>query len=121
MNRTDVLIHAQTWVFQHPNFYKDGRSELDNIKRKVPNGHSRVITQDSSSDFAASLQHIRLQVDRLSQQQADQIADIRRLEDERDRVIDTMASMHDTLAQRDGLVRDMMQYWGRAEDGEETQ
>ena len=58
---------------------------------------------------------MRLQIDRLTQQQVDQIADIQRLEDERDRVIDGMASMHDSLAQRDGMVMNMMQYCAHAE------
>lgn len=127
---------TQSWTFRHPDFHAERRDALENIKRKVPTqrkslpsttptnpsstsgpSSAHLRNQSSSSPSPSSSAQLQAQVDRLTRSQEELTSHIRNLERNYQDVLVEMVNFQRTMAQQDGLMQHLIQYFLQVENG----
>ncbi|KAI5997700.1 HSF-type DNA-binding-domain-containing protein [Pisolithus orientalis] len=122
-NTDDTQFGEHSWTFRHPDFHADRREALENIKRKVP--AARKPAQLGSGIGPSTLGRLQQQVAALQSQNDSLRTQLCRSEDRvrglercyKD-VLGEMVHFQRNLAQQDGLMQSLVQYFLRAEGGE---
>lgn len=102
-------------MFRHPDFHANQRGALENIKRKVPAARK---TRESPPLSARPLRPpspssatLYAEVERLTQAQDELSAHIRNLERNYHDVLVEMVGFQRNMAQQDGLMQSLIQYF----------
>ena len=116
-------------MFRHPDFHTNGREALENIKRKVPAqrkaantggrsgaGGSPGVSPADGTDNAA-IQAMQAQIERLTQAHDEMAQHIRHLESNYQSVLGEMVNFQRNMAQQDGLMQNLIQYFLQLENG----
>ncbi|TCD62061.1 kinase-regulated stress-responsive transcription factor skn7 [Steccherinum ochraceum] len=90
-NTDDNQFGEHSWTFRHPDFHAERREALENIKRK--------------------------QIDRMARTQEEMAAHIRNLEGNYQNVLNEMVNFQRNMAQQDGLMQNLIQYFLQIENG----
>ena len=110
----------QSWTFRHPDFRADRRDALENIKRKVPAARKSTGGRGQSpspSSGVATVDALQSQIDRMSRDQDEMAAHIRNLENNYQNVLGEMVNFQRNMAQQDGLMQNLIQYFLQLENG----
>ncbi|PIL28202.1 transcription factor [Ganoderma sinense ZZ0214-1] len=118
-NTDDNQFGEHSWTFRHPDFHADRRDALENIKRKVPaqrksTGRSANSPSPSSS---ATVEALQAQLDRMARDQEEMAQHIRSLETNYQNVLSEMVNFQRNMAQQDGLMQNLIQYFLQLENG----
>ncbi|KAH8117110.1 HSF-type DNA-binding-domain-containing protein [Phellopilus nigrolimitatus] len=125
-NSDDSQFGEHSWTFRHPDFQIDRRDALENIKRKVPAqrksavssrgqaGSPGVSPSDGVDNPAA--QALQAQIDRLTQAHDEMTQHIRHLESNYQSVLGEMVNFQRNMAQQDGLMQNLIQYFLQLEN-----
>jgi osomolarity two-component system, response regulator SKN7 len=136
-NNEENTFGDHSWTFRHPDFQADRRDALENIKRKVPSqrkpASSKAPTNSNPTTGAAAhtgspvsppppsdsniIQSLQSQIDRLTRAQDDMAAHIRSLESNYQSVLSEMVNFQRNMAQQDGLMQNLIQYFLQLENG----
>ncbi|KAH9952032.1 HSF-type DNA-binding-domain-containing protein [Amylocystis lapponica] len=120
-NTDDNQFGEHSWTFRHPDFHADRRDALENIKRKVPaarkSGGARGGQSPSPSTGVATVEALQAQIDRMSRDQDEMLAHIRNLESNYQNVLGEMVNFQRNMAQQDGLMQNLIQYFLQLENG----
>ncbi|KAI0784340.1 HSF-type DNA-binding-domain-containing protein [Abortiporus biennis] len=131
-NTDDNQFGEHSWTFRHPDFRADNREALENIKRKVPAGrkstggaatastsNTRGGSGGSPSPAApnASVDALQNQLERMNKMQEEMSAHIRNLESNYQNVLTEMVNFQRNMAQQDGLMQNLIQYFLQLENG----
>ncbi|KAJ6566931.1 hypothetical protein B0H19DRAFT_1138898 [Mycena capillaripes] len=118
----EKVYHAQTSAFRHPDFRRDGRNALENIKRKSQRKSSAATVLDPLPAVNGS-QEVEIQNNKIIQLESQLTAldaahrnvltGLRTLEHSNHEVILEMIGFQRNLAQQDGLLRALLQYLWR--------
>lgn len=113
---------SQSWTFRHPDFHADRRDALENIKRKVPaarksTSSSHVRNGNSPSPSSSTMDALQNQIDRMTRAQDEMTAHIRNLEVNYQNVLNEMVNFQRNMAQQDGLMQNLIQYFLQLENG----
>jgi osomolarity two-component system response regulator SKN7 len=137
---TNLTTSSQSWTFRHPDFHADRRDALENIKRKVPAQRKTVleagalaaVAQQSSSNpsdesypagsgdvggRSPSPTRAHLTTE-MKDGEEDLRERIRILERNYKDVLVEMLGFQRGMAQQDGLMQNLIAYFGGSEDGE---
>ena len=120
-------MFSQSWTFKHPDFQIDRRDALENIKRKVPaqrksainsrgQGNSPAVSPSDGVDNAV-VQSLQAQIERLTQAHDEMAQHIRHLENNYQSVLGEMVNFQRNMAQQDGLMQNLIQYFLQLENG----
>ncbi|KAI5122201.1 hypothetical protein M0805_002690 [Coniferiporia weirii] len=125
-NSDDSQFGEHSWTFKHPDFQIDRRDALENIKRKVPaQRKSGVNLRGSAGSPGASpadgvdnvvVQSLQAQVEQLSQAHDEMAQHIRHLESNYQSVLGEMVNFQRNMAQQDGLMQNLIQYFLQLEN-----
>ena len=125
----------KSWTFRHPDFQIDRVDALENIKRKVPaqrkavnnstplrpSAHSSNSPGVNPASFDVSdspqVQALQSQVDRLTTAHDEMAQHIRHLENDYQSVLGEMVNFQRNMAQQDGLMQNLIQYFLQLENG----
>ncbi|KAJ7753068.1 HSF-type DNA-binding-domain-containing protein [Mycena maculata] len=120
----DDQIGEKSWTFWHPDFHANCRDTLENIKRKVPGQRKSApshLPLTSSSSLAATSDSVTLEAQLMSLGAAhtEAIFHVQTLERKYQEVLLEMVTFQRSLAQQDGLMQNLIQYflrenWNRA-------
>ncbi|KAJ7278749.1 hypothetical protein C8J57DRAFT_1502605 [Mycena rebaudengoi] len=115
-------LEEKTWAFRHPDFRRDGRDALENIKRKSQHKSSAATALDplaaASSSQQAEIQKNKIvqlesQLTGLGAEHRNVLTSLRTLERSNHELILEMIGFQRNLAQQDGLLRALLQYLWR--------
>lgn len=118
-------MRIQSWTFRHPDFHADRRDALENIKRKVPAqrkstgggaGGARGVNSPSPSG-QTSLETLQATMSRMQRDSDEMAAHIRNLESNYQNVLQEMVNFQRNMAQQDGLMQNLIQYFLQLENG----
>ncbi|EPQ57751.1 hypothetical protein GLOTRDRAFT_119791 [Gloeophyllum trabeum ATCC 11539] len=131
-NTDDNQFGEQSWTFRHPDFHASRPESLENIKRKVPAQRKSTNSTGRLSDHNVSpapnsagcgapecgraMESLQLQIDRLVRQQDEMVAHVRNLEGNYQNVLGEMVNFQRTMAQQDGLMQNLIQYFLQLEN-----
>ncbi|KZT23920.1 hypothetical protein NEOLEDRAFT_1068377 [Neolentinus lepideus HHB14362 ss-1] len=131
-NTDDNQFGEHSWTFRHPDFHAARPESLENIKRKVPaqrkstassSGGGRLSDHNvspappcGSLDCGRAMEGLQLQIDRLLRQQDEMVAHVRTLEGNYQNVLGEMVNFQRTMAQQDGLMQNLIQYFLQLEN-----
>ena len=123
--KTQTNHPSQSWTFRHPDFHADRRDALENIKRKVPAARKSTGGPGSGGRGAnsptppsgASVEQLHAQIERMARDQEDMAAHIRSLETNYQNVLSEMVNFQRNMAQQDGLMQNLIQYFLQLENG----
>ncbi|KAJ7924754.1 hypothetical protein B0H13DRAFT_1601453 [Mycena leptocephala] len=99
-------LDDKTWAFRHPDFRRDGRNALENIKRKSRCKCSAATALDPLA--ASSSQLVEIQNNKINV-----LTDLRTLDRSNHEIIREMIGFQRQLTQQDGLFRALLQYLWR--------
>ncbi|KAK7694095.1 hypothetical protein QCA50_003671 [Cerrena zonata] len=128
-NTDDNQYGEHSWTFKHPDFHADRRDALENIKRKVPAARkstggpsaaaaaARGANSPSPSASNANVEAIQAQMDRMQRTQDEMAVHIRNLESNYQNVLSEMVNFQRNMAQQDGLMQNLIQYFLQLENG----
>ncbi|KAL1939159.1 hypothetical protein VTO73DRAFT_10200 [Trametes versicolor] len=118
-NTDDNQFGEHSWTFRHPDFHADRRDALENIKRKVPAARKSTGRGANSPSPAsnASVDALQSQLERMSRDQEEMAAHIRSLETNYQNVLSEMVNFQRNMAQQDGLMQNLIQYFLQLENG----
>ncbi|KAF8582339.1 hypothetical protein K439DRAFT_1618399 [Ramaria rubella] len=136
-NNEENTFGDHSWTFRHPDFQADRREALENIKRKVPSQRKSANTKASvapsnstgpptltaSPSSPASppdsniIQSMQSQIDRLSRTVEEMSTHFRSLEHNYQSVLGEMVNFQRNMAQQDGLMQNLIQYFLQLENG----
>ncbi|KAK0444188.1 HSF-type DNA-binding-domain-containing protein [Desarmillaria tabescens] len=126
-NTDDNQFGEHSWTFRHPDFHADRRDALENIKRKVPTSRkslpapqptsSRPLPSSLASPSASQTDYLQAQIERLTQAQEEMSAHVRNLERNYHDVLVEMVGFQRNMAQQDGLMQNLIQYFLQVENG----
>ncbi|KAK0495623.1 HSF-type DNA-binding-domain-containing protein [Armillaria luteobubalina] len=126
-NTDDNQFGEHSWTFRHPDFHADRRDALENIKRKVPTSRkslpapqptsSRPLPPSLASPSASQTDYLQAQIERLTQAQEEMSAHVRNLERNYHDVLVEMVGFQRNMAQQDGLMQNLIQYFLQVENG----
>ncbi|KIJ44352.1 hypothetical protein M422DRAFT_252354 [Sphaerobolus stellatus SS14] len=132
-NNEENTYGDHSWTFRHPDFQADRRDALENIKRKVPaqrkgsaaKGASNIPASPASApspgDSSGPAQALQSQIDRLTRTVDDMSQHIRSLERNYQNVLTEMVNFQRNMAQQDGLMQNLIQYFLQIENGKTQQ
>ena len=114
-----MFVFLQSWTFRHPDFHADRRDALENIKRKVPAARKSTGrgANSPSPSSGATVEALQAQIDRMSRDQEEMAAHIRSLETNYQNVLTEMVNFQRNMAQQDGLMQNLIQYFLQLENG----
>ena len=113
----------QSWTFRHPDFHADRRDALENIKRKVPAARKSATSSSlpnrssPSPPSSSTVDALQAQLERMARQQDEMTAHIRNLENNYQNVLNEMVNFQRNMAQQDGLMQNLIQYFLQLENG----
>ncbi|KAF9242053.1 hypothetical protein BU15DRAFT_44406 [Melanogaster broomeanus] len=117
-NTDDTQFGEHSWTFRHPDFHADRRDALEHIKRKVPAARKSLPSnntvsalQQQTAALQAQNEALRIQVGRSDER-------IRGLEKSYKDVLAEMVNFQRNMAQQDGLMQALIQYFLGVEGGE---
>lgn len=122
-------MYSQSWTFRHPDFQAGSREALENIKRKVPaqrkstantrgtHGGSPGASPSESSESAQVIQNLQTAIERLTQTSEETNARLQLLERKYQNVLNEMLTFQQSMAQQDGLMQNLIQYFLQLENG----
>ncbi|KAJ7671004.1 HSF-type DNA-binding-domain-containing protein [Mycena rosella] len=123
-NSDDNQFGEHSWTFRHPDFHADRRDTLENIKRKVPAQRKNTssaaapipppLTIDS---LQAQLSSLQSQLTSLGAAHDDVLSHVRNLERSYQEVLVEMVGFQRGMAQQDGLMQNLIQYFLRENNG----
>ena len=136
-NNEENTFGDHSWTFRHPDFQADRRDALENIKRKVPSQRKPTSSKPSVNVHPGAsatthtgspvsppppsdsniIQSLQSQIDRLTRSQDDMAAHIRSLESNYQSVLSEMVNFQRNMAQQDGLMQNLIQYFLQIENG----
>ncbi|CAL1705834.1 unnamed protein product [Somion occarium] len=123
-NTDDNQYGEHSWTFKHPDFRADRRDALENIKRKVPAARkstgsvaARGANSPTPSAPSASVDAIQAQMDRMQRTQDEMATHISNLERNYQNVLNEMVNFQRNMAQQDGLMQNLIQYFLQLENG----
>ncbi|KAI0326001.1 hypothetical protein GY45DRAFT_1259832 [Cubamyces sp. BRFM 1775] len=118
-NTDDNQFGEHSWTFRHPDFHADRRDALENIKRKVPAARKSTGRGANSPSPASSatVEALQAQIDRMARDQEEMAAHIRSLETNYQNVLSEMVNFQRNMAQQDGLMQNLIQYFLQLENG----
>ncbi|KZT02387.1 uncharacterized protein LAESUDRAFT_415034 [Laetiporus sulphureus 93-53] len=117
-NSDDNQFGEHSWTFRHPDFHVDRRDALENIKRKVPAARkSNARNPSSPSPPNATVEALQAQLERLTRDQEELVAHVRNLETNYQNVLGEMVNFQRNMAQQDGLMQNLIQYFLQLENG----
>ncbi|KAH8099669.1 HSF-type DNA-binding-domain-containing protein [Cristinia sonorae] len=130
-NTDDNQFGEHSWTFRHPDFHADRRDALENIKRKVPAARKSTGGAAAAAAAAASranesptpgvpnatIELMQQQMDRMARTQEEMAAHIRNLEGNYQNVLSEMVNFQRNMAQQDGLMQNLIQYFLQIENG----
>ncbi|CDO70320.1 hypothetical protein BN946_scf184843.g9 [Trametes cinnabarina] len=118
-NTDDNQFGEHSWTFRHPDFHADRRDALENIKRKVPAARKSTGRSANSPSPAsnASVEALQAQIERMQRDQEEMAAHIRSLETNYQNVLSEMVNFQRNMAQQDGLMQNLIQYFLQLENG----
>ncbi|KAI0672636.1 HSF-type DNA-binding-domain-containing protein [Trametes maxima] len=118
-NTDDNQFGEHSWTFRHPDFHADRRDALENIKRKVPAARKSTGRGANSPSPAsnATVEALQSQIDRMARDQEEMAAHIRSLETNYQNVLSEMVNFQRNMAQQDGLMQNLIQYFLQLENG----
>lgn len=108
---------SQSWTFRHPDFHVDRRDALENIKRKVPAARKSAAHTSSPSPPSASVDALQARLEQMSRDQEELVAHVRNLESNYQSVLNEMVNFQRNMAQQDGLMQNLIQYFLQLENG----
>lgn len=116
-NTDDNPFGEHSWTFRHPEFRADGKDSLEHIKRKVP--AVRKNRRDDSPTYihAATIDALQAEVNRMERVQEEMAVHIRNLENNYQNVLSEMINFQRNMAQQDGLMQNLIQYFLQPENG----
>ncbi|KAJ3490929.1 hypothetical protein NLI96_g1094 [Meripilus lineatus] len=117
-NTDDNPFGEHSWTFRHPDFHADRKDSLENIKRKVPAVRKSSRRGDSPPYHSATVEALQIEVNRMERAQEDMAAHIRNLENNYQNVLNEMVNFQRNMAQQDGLMQNLIQYFLQPENGE---
>lgn len=110
----------QSWTFRHPDFHADRRDALENIKRKVPaqrkSTGGRGVNSPSPTG-STSIETLQATIERMQRDSDEMAAHIRNLENNYQNVLQEMVNFQRNMAQQDGLMQNLIQYFLQLENG----
>jgi osomolarity two-component system response regulator SKN7 len=147
INRRSNICGQQSWTFRHPDFHAERRDSLENIKRKVPTQRKPIPAGSSTnpnptttttsttagpttsaspnapnaapaSSSSPNTTDLQSQIDQLTRTQEDLTTHIRNLERNYQDVLVEMVNFQRNMAQQDGLMQNLIQYFLQVENGE---
>lgn len=112
-------------MFRHPDFHADQRAALENIKRKVPAARKTHTTPPplSSRPLGSPLttpSTLLTEIERLNQTQDELSAHVRNLERNYHDVLVEMVGFQRNMAQQDGLMQGLIQYFLQLENSRDS-
>ncbi|KAJ7822678.1 HSF-type DNA-binding-domain-containing protein [Mycena leptocephala] len=145
-NTDDNQFGEHSWTFRHPDFHADRRDALENIKRKVPAQRKTTgggpaplpITPSSSyppptaypqssasgsfsssklDSMQAQIASLQSQLTSLGAAHEDVLSHVRNLERSYQEVLVEMVGFQRGMAQQDGLMQNLIQYFLRENNG----
>ncbi|RPD56428.1 hypothetical protein L227DRAFT_508493 [Lentinus tigrinus ALCF2SS1-6] len=118
-NTDDNQFGEHSWTFRHPDFHADRRDALENIKRKVPAARKSTGrgANSPSPSSSATVDALQAQLDRMVRDQEEMAAHIRSLETNYQNVLSEMVNFQRNMAQQDGLMQNLIQYFLQLENG----
>ncbi|PCH37649.1 hypothetical protein WOLCODRAFT_130410 [Wolfiporia cocos MD-104 SS10] len=117
-NSDDNQFGEHSWTFRHPDFHVDRRDALENIKRKVPAARKSTGRNPASpSPPSATVEALQATVERLVRDQEELVAHVRNLESNYQNVLSEMVNFQRNMAQQDGLMQNLIQYFLQLENG----
>ncbi|EJF66352.1 hypothetical protein DICSQDRAFT_49867 [Dichomitus squalens LYAD-421 SS1] len=118
-NTDDNQFGEHSWTFRHPDFHADRRDALENIKRKVPAARKSTGrgANSPSPSASATVEALQAQIDRMSRDQEEMAQHIRSLETNYQNVLSEMVNFQRNMAQQDGLMQNLIQYFLQLENG----
>ncbi|KAF7796979.1 hypothetical protein EIP86_008168 [Pleurotus ostreatoroseus] len=116
-NTDDNQFGEHSWTFRHPDFHADRRDALENIKRKVPAARKNARAGNSPSPQTSTVEALQSQLERMARQQDEMTAHIRNLENNYQNVLNEMVNFQRNMAQQDGLMQNLIQYFLQLENG----
>ncbi|KAJ7491143.1 HSF-type DNA-binding-domain-containing protein [Mycena latifolia] len=125
-NSDDNQFGEHSWTFRHPDFHADRRDALENIKRKVPAQRKstssaapyQVDSQNARIDALQSqLSSLQAQLTSLGAAHDDVLSHVRNLERSYQEVLVEMVGFQRGMAQQDGLMQNLIQYFLRENNG----
>ncbi|KAH7908514.1 HSF-type DNA-binding-domain-containing protein [Hygrophoropsis aurantiaca] len=127
-NTDDNQFGEHSWTFRHPDFHADRRDALENIKRKVPTQRkslpSSSLRPTSGSpgpgdrSGGGPLSDLQSQVGTLQAQNEVLRGQVGALEGKYQDVLGEMVNFQRSMAQQDGVMQGMIQYFLGIEGGE---
>lgn len=114
------LQSPQSWTFRHPDFHADRRDALENIKRKVPAARkstNRGANSPTPGASNSSVETLQNQLERMVRTQDEMAIHIRNLENNYQNVLTEMVNFQRNMAQQDGLMQNLIQYFLQLENG----
>ncbi|KIY43027.1 hypothetical protein FISHEDRAFT_17562, partial [Fistulina hepatica ATCC 64428] len=111
-----------SWTFRHPDFRADRRDALEHIKRKVPAAAPSPTFPGAQTPpyVLESLQSLQNQVARMEREKEDMQLRMRNLERNYQDVLVELVGFQRGMAQQDGLMQNLLQYFLRDSGGNGT-
>ncbi|KAH9832842.1 HSF-type DNA-binding-domain-containing protein [Rhodofomes roseus] len=116
-NSDDNQFGEHSWTFRHPDFHVDRRDALENIKRKVPAARKSAAHTNSPTPPSASVEALQARLDQMARDQEELVAHVRNLESNYQSVLTEMVNFQRNMAQQDGLMQNLIQYFLQLENG----
>ncbi|EPS93836.1 hypothetical protein FOMPIDRAFT_59924 [Fomitopsis schrenkii] len=116
-NSDDNQFGEHSWTFRHPDFHVDRRDALENIKRKVPAARKSAAHTSSPSPPSASVEALQARLEQMARDQEELVAHVRNLESNYQSVLNEMVNFQRNMAQQDGLMQNLIQYFLQLENG----
>ncbi|KAL6300238.1 hypothetical protein BKA93DRAFT_740923 [Sparassis latifolia] len=120
-NTDDNQFGEHSWTFRHPDFRADRRDALENIKRKVPAARKSTGGRNGASPSptasSATVEALQAQIERMANDQDEMAVHIRNLEENYQNVLGEMVNFQRNMAQQDGLMQNLIQYFLQLENG----
>ncbi|KAJ7221632.1 HSF-type DNA-binding-domain-containing protein, partial [Mycena pura] len=108
-NTDDNQFGDHSWTFRHPDFHANRRDALENIKRKVP--------AQRKSTSSAQVSSLQAQLTSLNAAHDEVLSHVRNLERNYQEVLVEMVGFQRGMAQQDGLMQNLIQYFLRENNG----
>ncbi|KDQ61269.1 hypothetical protein JAAARDRAFT_55946 [Jaapia argillacea MUCL 33604] len=130
-NTDDNQFGEHSWTFRHPDFHASRPECLENIKRKVPaqrksTGAPNGRTSDHNNSPGPSgtcsegcgraMESLQVQLEQMSRQQEEMAVHLRGLEGSYQNVLGELVNFQRTMAQQDGLMQNLIQYFLQLEN-----
>lgn len=148
-NNDDNAFGEHSWTFRHPDFHADRPECLENIKRKVPtqrkstaasaaaaaaatprstsplptpthSHHAHHSQSGSDEHLARAVEALQAQVEALRGEQERGTQRLQQMQARYENTIAELVEWQRSMAQTDGIMRNLIQYFLQLENGEQS-